>query len=203
MIAPPQKQRQSVEQQHYDRFLEMVPLIRSLASRAFRHLRSEGREEMIEEVIANAFCAFARLVRRGKGEAAFATPLAHFAIRQVLAGRRVGAKLSTCDVMSPRGSSVHGIRVEQLNWFECEQGEWRQVLVEDRHATPADIAAARIDVSAWFSSLSPRHCRIARILAMGETTSGAARRFGLSSARISQLRAELQSSWEEFQGEAI
>jgi hypothetical protein len=35
-------------------------------------------------------------------------------------------------------------------------------------------------------------------LAMGESTSGVARQFNLSSARISQLREELKTSWERF-----
>jgi DNA-binding transcriptional regulator YiaG len=35
-------------------------------------------------------------------------------------------------------------------------------------------------------------------LAMGETTSGVARQFKVSPARISQLREELKISWEKF-----
>jgi len=35
-------------------------------------------------------------------------------------------------------------------------------------------------------------------LAMGESTSGVARQFKLSSARVSQLRDELKTSWERF-----
>jgi hypothetical protein len=39
------------------------------------------------------------------------------------------------------------------------------------------------------------------VLASGETTKGAAEKFGLSPARISQLREWLKKSWETFQGE--
>jgi hypothetical protein len=35
-------------------------------------------------------------------------------------------------------------------------------------------------------------------LAMGESTSGVARQFKVSPARISQLRVELEASWESF-----
>ena len=42
---------------------------------------------------------------------------------------------------------------------------------------------------------------IAKLLAKGETTGAAARKFGLSAGRISQLRQELAESWVEFQGE--
>jgi hypothetical protein len=38
-------------------------------------------------------------------------------------------------------------------------------------------------------------------LAAGERTTDVARRFGVSLARISQLRRELERSWLAFQGE--
>jgi hypothetical protein len=177
----------------------MLPKIRSRACRAFRKLRPELREEWVQEVLANAYCTFVALVRRGKADVAYATPLANFAIRQVLAGRRVGAKPNLRDVLSPKAHSAYGIVVERLDTFDEEEGEWRAALVEDRHATPADIAAARIDVAAWLRSLSQRNRRIAKMLAMGETTSSSAQLLKVSSARISQLRDELRTSWERFQ----
>ncbi len=202
MIAPLQKPCRSIEQQHHDRFLEMLPLISSQASVAFRRLRPEHKTELIQEVLANAYCAFVGLVRRGKADIAYATPLANYAIRQVLDGRQVGTKPNVNDVTSPYARAAHGIVVERLDRFDPDKGEWREVLVEDRHAGPAEIAAARIDVAAWLRSLSPKSRRIAKTLAVGETTSGAARRFGLSSSRISQLRGLLRANWEQFQGEA-
>src|SRR5450432_353324 len=140
MIAPVQtKQPPIVGPQHQEQFLEMLPQIRSQACRAFRRLRRELQEDLIQEVIANAFCAFVGLVRRGRANAAYATPLANFAIRQAIAGRRVGSKSSIHDVSSPFALSARGILVERL---DGEHSEWRAALVEDRHATPADIAAA-------------------------------------------------------------
>jgi hypothetical protein len=134
------------------------------------------------------------------GLCGYATPLANYAIRQVLAGRRVGTRFNVRDVTSLHARLRYRVIVERLDRFERDEGEWREVLVEDRRATPADIAAATIDLSAWFRSLSGRHRRIAKALAMGDTTSEAARRFGLSLARISQFRGELRANWEAFQG---
>ncbi len=200
MIAPVQTKRPAiVGPQHQEQFLEMLPQIRSQASRAFRRLQRELREDLIQEVIANAFFAFVSLVRRGRANAAYATPLANFAIRQTIAGRRVGSKSSIHDVSSPFARSARGILVERL---DGERSAWRAALVEDRHATPAEIAAARIDVAAWFCAMSESHRRIAQALAIGETTRDVARQFGLSSARVSQIRSLLKASWEAFQGEA-
>ena len=199
MIAPVRTTRpQIIGRQHQEQFLELLPQIRSQACRAFRRLQRERRDDMVQEVIANAFCAYVSLVRRGRANTAYATPLANFAIRQVIAGRRVGSSSRVYDVTSPFARSARGILVECL---DGEQSEWRAALVEDRRATPADIAAARIDVAAWFRAMSESHRGIASALAMGETTSEVARQFGLSAARISQIRGLLKASWATFQRE--
>ena len=201
MIAPLQTKRpQIVGRHHQEQFLELLPQIRSQASRAFRRLGSESREDLIEEVIANAFCAYVSLVRRGRENNAYATSLANFAIRQAIAGRRVGSSSRNHDVTSPFARSARGILVERL---DDEQSAWRAALVEDRRASPADTAAARIDVAAWFRAMPESHRQIASALAMGETTSEVARQFGLSAARVSQIRGLLKASWETFQGEVV
>jgi uncharacterized protein (DUF433 family) len=110
----------------------------------------------------------------------------------------VGTKLSLRDVLSPQAHAAGEITVERLDEFDHEQGDLRAALIEDRRATPADTAAARIDVAAWLRSLSHRSRRIAMTLAMGETTSDVARQFKVSPARISQMREELKTSWESF-----
>ena len=69
-------------------------------------------------------------------------------------------------------------------------------------ATPADIAASRIDVREWLQTLPRRSRRLAERLATGESTSGAAQMFGISPSRVSQLRRELYGAWNTFQGES-
>jgi hypothetical protein len=82
-----------------DQFLTLMRQIRRQASIAFRHRNAEARKELIEDVIANAYRAWVRLVKRGRAEMAFPTPLAQFAIRQVRAGRKVGSRQSTLDII--------------------------------------------------------------------------------------------------------
>jgi hypothetical protein len=200
-IAPKGRRRQSVPAWH-PLFLEMLPRIRQQARIAFRSAGPEAREELVAETVANAFCAFARLVERGKTELAYATPLAQFAIKQVCSGRMVGTNLNACDISSRYAQLAKGITVERLSRFDREQGEWREVLIEDRKAGPAETAAARIDVADWFKSLACGKRKIAKALARSEATSTVARMFGLSPGRISQLRLELKRSWESFQAQA-
>ena len=71
-----------------------------------------------------------------------------------------------------------------------------------RWARGAGVAICHIDCAEWLRWLTARLRRIALALARGETTKGAAEQFGLSPARISQLREWLKKSWEAFQGEA-
>jgi hypothetical protein len=185
---------------HQDRFLEMLPSIQQQARAAFRSEMPERQEELIAEVIANAFVAFARLVERGLIDMAYPTPLTQYAIRQVRTGRRVGAKLNVLDVSSQYAQLAKGFTVERLDRRD-EQGQWREILVEDRHAGPAETAAARIDIGDWFASLPKRSRRIAKALGNGERTKEVAKRFGVSAGRVSQVRTELKAAWELFVAE--
>jgi hypothetical protein len=63
------------------------------------------------------------------------------------------------------------------------------------------VAAGRIDFGNWLQVLTARLRRIAKVLATGESTTRAAKRFSVSPGRISQIRQELKQSWETFQGE--
>ena len=73
--------------------------------------------------------------------------------------------------------------------------------MEDKRSGPAEIAATRIDFDAWLKTLSRRERRVAKTLAASETTAAAAKKFGVSPGRISQLRSQLKRAWEAFQGE--
>ena len=100
MITIAKPLHEDVKAQENHRFLEMLPRIRRQASVAFRRMRPDHKDELIQEVVANAYCAFVRLVDRGKADVAYATPLAKFAIWQVTAGRQVGTKPNLRDVLS-------------------------------------------------------------------------------------------------------
>jgi hypothetical protein len=197
MIARATKLRAETLQ---DRFVELLPQIHTQARVAFRSEAPERREELIAEVMANCWVAFVRLVERGLIDMAYPTPLAQYAIRQVRTGRRVGAKLNVCDVLSRYAQRVKQFKVERLD-RRGEQGGWREILVEDSHAGPAETAAARIDIGDWFASLPKRSRRIAKALGNGERTKEVAKRFGVSAGRVSQVRTELKAAWESFVGE--
>ncbi len=181
-------------------FLEMLPAICRHAKIAFRHLNPEAREEAVQEVVCNACCAVARLAELDKLDLAYPTVLARYAVAQVNDGRKVGCKLNVRDVLSPYCQRRKAVTIERLDKFDAGEDCWLEVLVEDRTAGPADIAASRLDVSAWMDLLPSRDREIAEALGVGERTGDVARRFGLSQGRISQKRREFLESWQAFQG---
>jgi len=179
-------------------FLAMLPLITRYAQASFRDLDPESREDLVQECVANCCCAYARLVERGKQDVAYPTKLANFAVRQIRDGRRVGKKANVKDVYDQHAQIKNGHQLKHIGLPRDQRGGWREQLVENKRTSPADLATFKLDFDAWLPSLSRRARRMAEDLAAGERTRDVARRYGVSAARVSQLRRELQKSWEEF-----
>lgn len=184
----------------HEAFLKMLPAITRHARIAFRYMPAEPREEAVAEVTAMCWAAFVRLVERDKQQVASATPLAKFAVAQFRDGRHVTGRQSPKDVMSNTAQRRKGFGVEPLKQFDADEESWHEV-VEDKRATPAEIAITRIDFASWLKMLPRRSRKVALMLARGETTSDAAKRFGISAARISQIRLWLRVHWDVFQAE--
>ena len=180
----------------------MLPDIYSQLRWAFRRLAGERREDAVEEALANAMLAYRRLAELGKTDVAYATPLASYAVKQVVSGRQVASPLNRYETLSAYAQRTLGFKVGRLSQPDATEGTWKELLVEDRRATPADLAASRLDFAAWWRRLPRRKRRIAAALAAGASTSEAARTFKLTAGRISQLRRELESSWQAFHGES-
>ncbi len=183
------------------RFLALLPVILNYVRPAFRELGPEAKAEAVQEAVANALVAYARLVEQGRESVAFATVLARFAIAQVRAGRHVGGRLNAQDISSNYCQQKKRIRLGQLDRFDPVENCWQETIVEDRRTPILDQVCFRIDFPAWLDSLPPRDRKIAQCLAEGLSTTEVAGRFGLSLARVSQLRREFERSWLEFHGE--
>jgi len=182
-------------------FLALLSEIHAQVRFAFRRLPAERRQEAVQESLANALVAYRRLAELGKTDLAYASPLAKYAVRQVCSGRQVASSLNKYETLAGYAQRKLGFSVDRLSSPDASDGTWKELLVEDRRATPADLAASRLDFAAWWRRLPWRKRRIAAALAAGATTGETARRFKLTAGRISQLRRELQLSWQTFQGE--
>jgi DNA-directed RNA polymerase specialized sigma24 family protein len=183
-------------------FLALLPVIINYVAPAFRNLHAEARAEAVQEAVCNAYVAFHRLMGQGRETLVYPTVLARFAVRQVWAGRQVGTRLNVQDVSSPYAQRRKQIRLGRLDRFDPKENRWLEAVVEDHRTPVPEQASFRVDFPAWLKTLSRRDRKVAKCLAAGHSTGEVARRFGISSARVSQLRRELYESWQQFHGEA-
>ena len=82
------------------------------------------------------------------------SPLARYGVAQAKDGRKVGGHLNCKDVLSEHCQRRKHLTIERLDKFDAEADAWEEILVEDQHAGPADVAVSRIDFAAWL-----RPCR--------------------------------------------
>jgi len=178
-------------------FVAMLPEIQQRLRRAFRQLDPEAREDAIGEAVIHSLLSYARLHEQGRAKAASASTLAWYAALAVKRGRPAGSRMNGKEPLSRYAQVGNGIQIEQSH------SNWLELLIEDKRASVPDQVAAKMDVGAWFATLSRRMKQIARDLAYGFSTSEVARKHGVSAGRISQLRRTLEASWAAFQQEAV
>ena len=151
---------------------------------------------VVAEGVVHCLLSFVRLHEQGRAEAATASTLAWFATLAVRRGRPAGNRMNGKEPLSRYAQIGNGIQVDQCH------GNWLDRLVEDKRASVPDQVAAKMDVGAWFGTLSRRMKQVARDLAYGFSTSEVAEKHGVTPGRISQLRRTLEESWSAFQQEA-
>jgi DNA-directed RNA polymerase specialized sigma24 family protein len=180
-------------------FLCCLPDIERYAAHVFRHCRPDDRDDLISETVARMWLSFIRLSGRGKDPRRVFRPLLRFCVLGIKDDRRVGGRRNSRELC--HRARRDGLRILSLDSRHDVSGPpLREILAESRAFSPAETAAARLDIEAWLRRQTRRNRSIANLLALGESTSSVAKRFRLSCARISQLRRELKQSWDEFQG---
>jgi hypothetical protein len=177
-----------------DRFVAMLPQIQQRLGLAFCRLTPEAREDAMSESIVHCLLAYVRLHEQGRTEVATPSSLAWYASRHVKRGRPAVGRMNGREPLS---------RYSQIgNDVHCDKSQWIEKLVDDKRASILDQVAAKMDVRAWFATLTTGMKQVAKDLAFGFSTSEVARKHGLTAGRISQLRRMLEESWAAFQQEA-
>ena len=189
-------------------FLAHLPRIRKHARYALRRVACpDTRDDLACEAVALAWRHFAALALRGKRPEEFVATLALRCTQAVRAGRRLAGSDRARDVLSPVAKVRHGVVVVRLGdrvsapWLDPAWAGAEVVaeaLAIDLKARVPDQAAFRVDFPAWRARLSARDRAVADALAAGERTGEVASRFGLSPARVSQLREAFRANWLAF-----
>ena len=121
------------------------PSVIPLRSR-FGRCRLKLRHDLIQEVVANSYVAFARLVERRQADRGIGNAVGPLCDcpdpRRAPRGKPVADRQPRCQ---PTPSIASSFSSQRLDHFSEEDGCWGEILVEDKRATPADVAAWRID----------------------------------------------------------
>ena len=182
-------------------FPAMLPRLTAYLQSAFGRFQPEQREDTLQETVASAYVAFARLCERNRSRFGVPRSLARYAVAHWFAGRRVGSSLNGNDVLCVYAQRRNHVRVDQLDPDEESGDAWRASLIAARQTPIPDQVWFRIDFPVWLAQLSSRNRQIASTLAQGDTTREVSQRFRLSPGRVSQLRREFCDSWRQFHGE--
>jgi DNA-directed RNA polymerase specialized sigma24 family protein len=189
-------------------FTDHLPRIRKHARYALRHVGCrEARDDLVAEAVALAWGHFAALAGRGKRPEEFVSTLALRCTQAVRAGRRLAGSDRARDALSAVARARHGVAVVRLDDRVPAPGTdptgpgaevLAAALAIDPRARVAEQAAFRIDFPAWRARLGRRDRAVLDALAAGDGTGAVAARFGISPARVSQLRAAFRWSWAAF-----
>src|SRR5262249_28134225 len=125
--------------------------------------------------------------------------LATYAARAVKAGRRLCGIERARDVLSSRAQHRRNFAVVGLPHTSTLAGTPLDEALHDNTQTPVlDQVAFRQDFPASLCSRTERDRLVIGDLMLGERTLDVADRYGLSPARVSQLRREFMEDWRNF-----
>jgi hypothetical protein len=184
-------------------FLAILPRIVKHARFHFRDLRCRHRQDdAVAETVALAWKWFLRLTRRGKDASRFPVAFANYAARAAKNGRRLCGQEKARDALSPLAQQHRGFAVQSLPMASSMTGNVFDEALADNTQTPVpDQVGFRLDFPAWRLGRCKRDRRLIDELMVGERTLDVARRYGLTPARISQLRRVFHHDWRAFCGE--
>jgi hypothetical protein len=184
----------------HQEFERALPRIQTHAEIAIRSVRCEHRKaDLIAEVVGLSWTWWSRLRQKGKDPSRFVSAIATFAAKAARSGRRVCGQEKAKDVLSPRAQQIHRFSVATLPAFSTLNATPFAEALADNTRTPVDDQVAfRFDFPAWLHTFDQRRRSIIEAMATGERTFDLAEQFGVSSARMSQLRFEFFLSWEAF-----
>jgi DNA-directed RNA polymerase specialized sigma24 family protein len=167
-------------------FTDYLPDMRRIASRRFRHLDPDKRDEAIQNTLALCWKFYVALFRKGRANQGILTSVLWYAIKQTKSRRTVQGK----------GKSKDALDYRDRGRTTFEQADLNGLI--GRNTPVPDRVSFRVDVPAFLSTLKPRQQALAYDLATGMTTSEVAEKHGVTSGAISQFRSRFKRWFDEF-----
>ena len=189
----------NIVEQADDRFLEMFPIIKRQAQRAFSGYNADKRDEAVQGVSVLALEMTRSLAASGRLHEAYPTTIAKFAVGKYREGR-IGVPSSSTDAMAEscrhlgRSTVKHyGLAENIADTFESEA-----TATDGRYPVHRTVGFKIDFFETWLASQTPKNQAIIRDLAMGYTPGEIATKHGISMARVSQLRKQYEKDWNAF-----
>jgi len=198
-VSPP-----SAELEHAQAaFVAALSRILRIARFRFRHVPcSHNREDAICETVALCWVWYIRLVQKGRNPAEFISALARYGVRAVNSGRRACGQERANDCLSRHCQQFRQpMSLRQPRTRIPDENVIEEALCDNTQTPVPDQVQFRCDFREWEKRLPTVKQRLVKGLALGHRTKDLAAEFGLSSARISQLRKEFSEEYAAFCGD--
>jgi hypothetical protein len=182
-------------------FLALVlPRVLSHGRVCFRGIKCpHRREDAIQEMIGLGWQFHLCLAEKGKDATCFPTALACYAAHAVQSGRRLCDQKRTTKGLSPLAQQARHFAVGKLPEGTTRRDDPASETLQDNTTSPPDETDCfQRDFAAWLANLTERDRGIAENLMAGKPTLDGAEKYGVTPARIAQLRREFCQGWRAF-----
>lgn len=185
-------------------FVAALPKMERTWRWTFRDWSADWREEGTQEARGLGWQHWLRAIEQGKDPAKFATAIARFSGLQVRCGRKLAGGLKSREAFNGWRNGTYPTHMEYLPVRESRWSPSLAVaLVEHREGNPADVGAFRLDFRAWLARKGGKAYRLVLEAIAGTVGKDIAAILGISEGRVSQMRRELRSDWEEYTGDPL
>ena len=191
-------QTQSITTNPSPSFEELLPKMlrqfRYFAGKVLR-LRRDRFADALQDLVGIALEIYRSLIRRGK--TAFYSPIVRYSIKRYKAGRRCTGS-NTTDILSHQAQIMGRSETCSLDQLNDEGDVDTRYFMQDKTTDVFHAIQMQMDYQDWYHRQSTRDQQIIEDLAMGETTTAVAKKFGVSPALISIKRKNFAKSWNWF-----
>jgi hypothetical protein len=170
---------------------EIMPRIQVAVPRSVLTVGAEDHRELVQDTLCSAAQMLDAAERSGKP--LYPSSIAYYAIQRTKSGRRslmAGRTDAMCPGLQLDGEVALGSMDDAVETQEGDELTLHDLLAGSDE-DPAQAAARELDWAALLEDCNERDVAILRTTMNGESLSVLARQFGVSGARITQLKREI------------
>jgi hypothetical protein len=180
---------------------EIMPIITAIVPQVVRPVGSETFDEVVQDTVATAAKFVESCERRGRK--IIPNSIAYYAVQQAKHGRR-SYSASRMDALCPSAQLDQTVIVDSMDEVVLDPASDELTLhdlLSSRDEDPSQTAAREIDWAELLVNLDARDIAVLQCTVNGDRLDALALKFGVSSARLSQLKREIGGQVKERWGD--